>query len=172
MLSALEALGLVQTSNFWCTEPNVAKKYMKSLTYESIRQICIWVPSDLASRIERQKIDMIQTSNFSCTKSNALNKVIPTIQNVSSMCHTQNHSNNMVGADEGCCSSYLKTAKYTCLTCKEHFCTVWSVFEDDGWLQGSSVAYCEKNSDDRADDPGNRKRENTCTSTTEGTLKR
>ena len=30
-------LGPVQTSNFSCTEPNVAIKYMKSSTYESIR---------------------------------------------------------------------------------------------------------------------------------------
>ena len=29
--------GPVQTSNFSCTEPNVAIKYMKSSTYESIR---------------------------------------------------------------------------------------------------------------------------------------
>ena len=63
---------------------------------------------------------------------------------------------------------------------------VCSVFEDDedvkGWLQGSSAAYCEPcfrekmekeiNSGDQADDPGNRKRQNTCTSTTQGTPKR
>ena len=30
-------LGPVQTSNFSCTETNVAIKYMKSSTYESIR---------------------------------------------------------------------------------------------------------------------------------------
>ena len=30
-------LGPVQTSNFSCTEPNVANKYMRSSTYESIR---------------------------------------------------------------------------------------------------------------------------------------
>ena len=33
----LISLGPVQTSNFSCTEPNVAIKYMKSSTYESIR---------------------------------------------------------------------------------------------------------------------------------------
>ena len=31
------ALRPIQTSNFSCTEPNVAVKYMKSSTYESIR---------------------------------------------------------------------------------------------------------------------------------------
>ena len=31
-----DELGPVQTSNFSCTEPNVAIKYMKSSTYESI----------------------------------------------------------------------------------------------------------------------------------------
>ena len=32
-----DVLGPVQTSNFSCAEPNVAIKYMKSSTYESIR---------------------------------------------------------------------------------------------------------------------------------------
>ena len=63
---------------------------------------------------------------------------------------------------------------------------ICSVFEDDedvkGWLQGSSVAYCEPCfrekmekeiiSGDRAEDRGNRKRESICASTTEGTPKR
>ena len=35
----------------------------------------------------------------------------------------------------------------TCLTCKEYFCTVCCVFENDenvlGWKQGRSPAYCE-----------------------------
>ena len=35
--SVIHDLGPVQTSNFSCTEPNVAIKYMKSSTYESIR---------------------------------------------------------------------------------------------------------------------------------------
>ena len=63
---------------------------------------------------------------------------------------------------------------------------VCSFFEDDedvkGWLQGSSVASCEPCfrekmekeiiAGDRGDDHGNRKRESTCASTTEGTPKR
>ena len=75
------------------------------------------------------------------------------------------------------CSSCFKTTKYTCLTCKEYFCTVCCVFENDenvlGWKQGRSVAYCglcfheklekEMISGDQTNDQSNSKRRNTST---------
>ena len=75
------------------------------------------------------------------------------------------------------CSSCFKTTKYTCLTCKEYFCTVCCVFENDenvlGWKQGRSVAYYElcfheklekeMISGDQTNDQSNSKRGNTST---------
>ena len=78
---------------------------------------------------------------------------------------------------KACAHLVLKQKKYTCLTCKEYFCTVCCVFENDenvlGWKQGRSVAYCElcfhkklgkeMISGDQTNDQSNSKRRNTST---------
>ena len=70
-------LGPVQTSNFSCTEPNVAIKYMKSSTYESIRigrfvfgSTVPFYPTGLAGK-NGKRWASVHTSIFSCTESNA-----------------------------------------------------------------------------------------------------
>ena len=134
---------------------------MKSSTYESIKigifEFGSTLPFYPTGPVEKngKSSTAIQTSNFSCAESNAyitntLDKLFFT-HNAASFaymsCAQGLFSNIMAGREDSSCSSCFKTTKYSCLSCREYFCMVCSVFEEDesvvGWKAGSSVGYCE-----------------------------